>query len=199
MEMEIKNIIKKIKEEGVAKAEHEAGEIIKRAEEKAGHIIKEAEKEKIKIVDKALKESQKLEENAKQAIVQASRDMLLSLREKVIVFFDQIMKQEVMEQISPEFIGSALVRLIENFNEKGIKEIEILLNEKDKKDIERFLFAKLKEKMAEGITLKVSPSIEKGFRIGRKDKASYYDFTDDALAEAFKNFMNPKMCGLLGV
>jgi len=50
---------------------------------------------------------------------------------------------------------------------------------------------------AKGVTFKISPSVEKGFRIGEKDKNYYYDFTDDALVEALKTYLNPKLLKIL--
>jgi len=90
-----------------------------------------------------------------------------------------------------------LNQLVENFKKDGENEIEILLNEKDKKELENIFLSKLKGEMKKGVELKVSPQIENGFRIGKKGDNSYYDFTDEAIAEVFKAFLNPKITEIM--
>jgi len=197
MEMDLQHIIDKIKEEGVGEAEKTASGIIERAKKEEKAIIDGAETEKDDIIDKARQEADRLKKNGEEAIRQASRDVLLALRERILALFDKVMKKEVTKQLSTDVLKDMIVRLVENFREKGEIEVEVLLSKKDKTDLEQVLFKHLKGEIAKGVTLKVSPGIEKGFRIGEKDKNAYYDFTDDAIAEAFKTFLNPKVTEIL--
>jgi vacuolar-type H+-ATPase subunit E/Vma4 len=128
---------------------------------------------------------------------QASRDVLLGLRENIVALFDGIIKKEIARQMSPDVLKEVLVKLIESFAKEKQFEVEVLLSEKDKKSMEKTLLSALKEDLKKGVTLKVSPSIEHGFRIGRKGEHSYYDFTDEAIAESFKTYLNPKVTELL--
>ncbi len=197
MEMDLKSIIDKIKTEGVSEAEQKAADITAQAENKADSIIKEADQKKEKILKKAEQDAGNLKKNAEEAVKQASRDVLLSLREQIIGLFDRVVKQEVAREMPPAALKEMIIAVSEKFKKEGLLDIEILLSEKDKKDLENTLLSALKKEMKKGVTIKTSPSIEHGFLIGEKGKSSYYDFTDDAIAEAFTAHLNPKIVEIL--
>jgi V/A-type H+-transporting ATPase subunit E len=97
----------------------------------------------------------------------------------------------------PAVLKEMIIEVSEKFKKEGLLDIEILLSEKDKKDLESTLLGVLKKEIKKGVTIKTSPSIEHGFLIGEKGKSSYYDFTDDAIAEAFTTYLNPKIVEIL--
>ncbi|MDP8258393.1 MAG: hypothetical protein P9L90_03100 [Candidatus Aadella gelida] len=197
MEMDLKGIIEKIKEEGVSEADKKAEEIISGAETKAKSIIKETEEKKDKILKKAAEEADKLRKNADESVKQASRDAMLALKASLIGLFDTVIKEEVSKELNPDILKETIVNFVDKFGDSEHTSLEILLNEKDKKSLEKTLFARFKDRMKTEVTLKVSPSVEKGFRIGEKGSNSYYDVTDDAVAEAFKAFLNPKISKII--
>ena len=199
MEMELNNIIAKIKEEGVGEAEKKASEIVSQAEEKAKLLLDNSREESKKILNNAREEAEKMLENGKKALRQASRDVLLSLREQIIKLFDSVMKKEIKQQLSPAVLKEMIVRLTENAAEKKQFDVDILLNEKDKQDLEKAMIKALKETAKKGVTLKVSPDVESGFLIGETGGNTYYDFTDEAIADAFKTYLNPKIARILTV
>lgn len=197
MEMDLTNIIAKIKEEGVGEAEKEAGNITEKAREEAARIVAEASRKKEEIIRDAEKDAERLRKNGEDAVKQASRDVLLGLREQIVSLFDSIVKKEVSSDLSKDVIKKMMGLLVENFKIEEDTEVEILLNDKDKQELEQFFLAELKETMKKGVTLKASPNIENGFRIGEKGQNSFYDFTDEAIAEAFRSFLNPKIMKIL--
>ena len=198
MEMDLKGIIDKIKKEGVSEAEKKAGEIISSAEEKARGMIETAKKERENIVGNAEEEAGKLQANAEKAIKQASRDTILSLKEEIVKIFDIVLKEKISDELKPDVLREAIIQIVNKFGDEEKIDLEVLLNEKDKKELEKTLFSKFKEKTKKELILKVSPAIENGFRIGEKGKNSYYDITDEAVAEAFKTFLNPRITRIIG-
>lgn len=197
MEVDLKNIIEKIKEEGVGVAEKKAADIKSQAEAKASEIIKAAESQRDEIIKNAKAEAEKLRNNGEESLRQASRDVLLSLRKSIVNLFDSVVKQDIQGQFKPDVLKDIITRVVENAAKEKVFEVEILLNEKDKTNLENVLFDDLKKEFKKGVTLKVSPNVEYGFRIGEKDGSSYYDFTDEAILEAFKAYLNPKMVQIL--
>ncbi len=197
MEMDLKNIIEKIKTEGVGEAEKEAQEMTDKAKEEAKNIIDAAEKQKEEIIAKAKQDAEKFQKNSEEALKQASRDVLLSLRQNIVALFDKVMKKEIGEQLSSEVLKEMIVKLVDLADQKEGYEVEVLLNDTDKKNLEKIFVGALKKEMQKGVTLKVSSGVEHGFRIGEKSGSSYYDFTDDAIAEAFKLYLNQKMAEVL--
>ena len=49
------------------------------------------------------------------------------------------------------------------------------------------------------LTFKGAKGIGGGFRIGERGKESYFDFSDEAIAEAFKRYLNPKLVEALDI
>ncbi|MFH1310519.1 MAG: hypothetical protein ABIH85_07580 [Candidatus Omnitrophota bacterium] len=197
MDVELKGIIDKIREEGVGAAEKEAKEIIQTAETRANTLIANAEKERKNILNEAKEEAMRQEKTGQDSVRHAARDVLLSLRENIVGLFDKVIKEEISGQFSPDLLKNSIGAIVENFCKEKSTELEVVLNEKDKESIQKYFLSKLKTKMAQNIEIKVSPNVKSGFLIGKKGKNSYYDFTDDALADAFKNFLNPKLIDIL--
>ena len=73
MAMDLKNIIERIKEEGVDEAQKKAGDIIAQAETKAAATIADAEEKKKGIIDEAGAEALKLKASSEEAMRLASR------------------------------------------------------------------------------------------------------------------------------
>jgi len=199
MATELNSLIQKIKEEGVEEAKKSSRNIIADAERKAGEIIDGARKKKAAIVESGEKEAADLKKSGEAALRQASRDCLLSLRREVIKLFDNITKCEISQKLSSEDLKGIIIKTIENFKKGEAINIEVLLNKKDKDALEETLLHALKKDLKKGVTFKVSSSIKNGFRIGEKGKDFYYDFTDEAVAEAFSLYLNPKIAKILKI
>jgi vacuolar-type H+-ATPase subunit E/Vma4 len=197
MEMELSNIIAKLKQEGVGEAEKEAARIKEKAEAEARAIVEEAMNKKKEIVSGAQQEARNLRTSGEEAVRQASRDALLGLRESVTDLFDRIMKKEVKEALTTETVKKMVLKLAENSGKDDTFSLEVLLNEQDRKELEGVLEKDLKKELGRDVTLKASPNVEKGFRIGEKGGNTYYDFSDEAIAEAFRAYLNPRVAGLL--
>ncbi|MFH1797983.1 MAG: hypothetical protein ABH844_01375 [Candidatus Omnitrophota bacterium] len=197
MEIELKGIISRIKEEGVDVARKEADELVLQAQKKSKTIVEKAVKEKEEILKNAKSEAEKMKANSEAALKQASRDVLLSLKENVVGLFNQILKQEVRQQLSADVIKEMILQLAGKFEIEKQSPIEILLNEKDKKVLEQALLSKVKKKLEEEIILKSADNIDKGFRVGKKGEHTYYDFTDEAIAEKVSVFLNPSIREIL--
>ncbi len=197
MEMDLKGIIEKIKTEGVDEAEVKASAIIEDAEQKAKEIVLGAEKTQKETIEKTEEESKKMVAKAEAAISQAARDAVLSLKGRITGVFDSIFKQNIAEILDSGLLKDMVIKLVDGFIEKGETNLEILVNEKDKDKLEKAVLAELKGKAKEGISFKVSPGIENGFLIKEAEGGAYYDFTDEAITEAFKAFLNPKVTKML--
>jgi len=197
MDMDLKHIIDKIKTEGVSEAEKQADEIVASAKTKAKNMIAEAEKEKQEIIKNAGEEAKKLKNNAEEAIKQASRDVLLGLKESIIAVLDKILKGDISGQLTPDILQQMILNMVKNLTADKAFDVEVLLNAKDKEKLDKLLVSAFKKETKKGVTLKVSPAVEHGFRIGEKGGTSYYDFTDEAIAEAFKAYLNPKVSAIL--
>ncbi len=199
MATELNDLINKIKKDGVEQAESEAAKIIDNANAKAEEITSAAEKKAQAIISRAKEDSDKLKTSSEQALKQAARDALLTLRGRVTEFFGRVVKSNVQDELSTSVLKDIILKAVECSIKEGMIDIEIVVSEKDKKALQKTLFAALRKEAKDHVVLKDSKAVEKGFRIGEKDKNSYLDFTDQAIAEGFKRYLSPKLIDTLDI
>jgi len=197
MEMELNSLIDKIKKDGVQAAEKQAGDIVNRAEAQAKKIIDDAEKKKSAALEDAKRRIAGMQSAQEAAVRQAGRDVLLMLRERVADFFYRIVNRQVEEALKPDTLKDVIIKAVENFKKDGFLDVDIMVSREDRARLEKTLFAALGAEMKGRVKLSESALIKKGFRIGERGKDSYFDFTDEAITEAFKKHLNPKLVELL--
>jgi V/A-type H+/Na+-transporting ATPase subunit E len=199
MEADLKNLIEKIKQDGVAQAETDAAKIIKDAQAKASDIINNAKQEGQAIIEGAKQDAENFKKASDTALKQAARDALLALRGRVSEFFARVVKEKVTEELNPEALKDIIVKAVEHAMKEGVAEIEVVLSDKDKKVLEKTLFGALRKEARERVLLQEKQGIKGGFRIGAKGAGSYLDFTDQAIADGFKRYLSPKLADALDI
>jgi V/A-type H+/Na+-transporting ATPase subunit E len=199
MESDLKSLIDKIKQDGVAQAESEASEIIKDARLQAEDILNKAKEEAQRIIANAQKESEDFKKASDIALKQAARDALLALRVRVSEFFARVVKDKVTEALDHDALKDIIAKAVEQSMKSGVAEIEIILSEKDKKSLEKTLFSALRKEAKERVLLQDKQGVQSGFRVGVKGADSYLDFTDGAIADGFRRYLNPKLADALDI
>jgi len=189
MESKLEHLIERIKQDGIAEAKKSADEIVTTAKKEAEGILKKARDDGKKIVEQAGQAADKLKSNAEAALKQAARDTILVTKEKLIKLCDAVLKQEVGLSLKPEFMQELILKIVSQWGET--KQLEVLVAEVDLKQLQRLLFTKSREHLKDTVTIKVDKGISKGFRIGLKDDAVYYDITDASIGEFLSEFLNP--------
>jgi len=197
MDVKLDNLIAKIKQDGIDEASKVSEEIIEKANNKAEAIVGEAENKAKKIEEKAKVLAAKLESNSRDALKQASRDLMLSLKGELIALFNRILKDKTGEALSPEFMAGLIAQIIDKWSPKNNIAWEILVNKSDKEKIEKALLISLRQEVKTTIEIRVSKAIDKGFRIGVKGEDLHYDFTDQSILEALGEFLNPSLTAIL--
>ncbi|ODS31989.1 MAG: V-type proton ATPase subunit E [Candidatus Scalindua rubra] len=188
------DLIQKIKSEGIEEAERKSEEIIKETELTASKILNKARQDARAITEEAEEEIRKKESASKMALEQAARDIILSVRTSLTEIFDSLIKKEYKKVLSGKTLETVLVKIIEGWqkNKMGDSNLELLLSESDRNSLFEGFLSKLNEEIKTGIELKVHPNIEGGFRIGIKGSHAYYDFTDEGIADALAEYLNPR-------
>jgi V/A-type H+-transporting ATPase subunit E len=193
MDVQLQELIDKIKSEGIKSAEQESARVLKDAQHKANDIIAEAHNEASGIITKARDEVQRFEHTAKDAVAQAGRNTILSLRTRITELFDALIAEQTKEAYTRKVLEEAIVSLIKSWSKKQIPNLQVLLSASDLKKIEKQLKSRLAEELKKGVELKPFPEIEAGFRIAMKDGSAYYNFTDQGIAEILAEYLNPKI------
>ncbi len=198
MDVQLQELIDKIKKDGVVTAEAEAAKIVEASEKKAEGIIADAQAKAAEIIKNAKAETERMEKASEEAIIQAGRNMLLSFKDSLIGELDGLIKAETEKAESKEVLTKLIPETVKAWAKNAdASELSVLLSEKDLKILESALTSELKAEVSKGLEIKPDKTLSAGFRIGVKNGAAYYDYSADSLAEMFAAYLNPKVAALL--
>ncbi|MBC6713685.1 V-type ATP synthase subunit E [Treponema sp. Marseille-Q3903] len=198
MDVQLQELIDKIKKDGVTAAEAKAAEIIESANKKAESIIAAAQEKSSEIVKKSKAETERMEKASEEAITQAGRNMLLSFKDSLIKELDSLILSETTAAESKTVLEKLVPETVKAWSKNAdASELSVLLNEKDLKELEKSLTASLKAEISKGLEIKPDKTLSAGFRIGVKNGAAFYDYSAESLAEMFAAYLNPKVAALL--
>lgn len=197
MDVQLQELIDKIKSEGIKTAEQESARVLKEAEHKANDILADAHDEASSIIAKAKEEAHRFEQTAKEAVKQAGRNTILSLRTRVIEIFDAVIAEETKQAYSLKVLEEAIVSLIKAWSKEQVPNLQVLMSSSDLKKIEKQLKSRLAAELKKGVELKPFPELQAGFRIAMKDGSAYYNFSDQGIAEILSEYLNPKIAEIV--
>lgn len=200
MDVQLQELIDKIKKDGVATAEKEAAKIIDDAEKKAETIIADAQAKAAEIIKNSKNETARMEKASEEAIVQAGRNMLLSFKDSLVKELDGLIQTETAKGESADVLAKLIPETVKAWAKNAdASELSVLLSEKDLKSLEKGLTAELKSEISKGLEIKPDKTLTAGFRIGVKNGAAFYDYSAESLAEMFAAYLNPKVADLMKV
>lgn len=199
MAEELKELIERINEEGIRAAEKKAKEIEALAVIKADEILAKAREKAGALLAEAGRKAAQTEETTKALLVQAGRDMLLSVRKEINSMLERLIISEMDSALNPVNIERIIMELIKTQGEKSKEEIIISLNKSDLDSLEKKFLGRLKEETKKGIILRPSQEVRAGFTVSFDAGKSRYDFTDRSLAEYIGNYLKPKLNAILNL
>jgi len=197
MDVKLENLIEKIKQEGIEEAEKQREAVLTEAGKKAEKILAEAKAQAEDMRNKAERDSAQFRQTAEAALAQASRDLVLKVREQLTFICDNLLRSQVREALSPEIVKEMLVKIAEKWDLQQGLSLEAVLSPEDRDRVKELVLSSLQEKAGQSLEFAVSPEIEKGFRINRKDENIYYDFSDESIVDSLKELVNPVLGEIL--
>ncbi len=198
MEIQLQELIDRIKKEGVEAAEAESEAIICAAKDEAEKIVARAKAEAEKILSDAKNETERMVKSGEDTIRQAGRNLLISFRESVTRELNVILSQNINSVYSSDAFVQLISDVVKGFAEKSdASDICVILNSESLEKFEKAMLASLKEKILCGVTLKASDSFDGGFRISVNNGSAYYDFSTASVVEMLSNYLTPRITGLL--
>jgi V/A-type H+-transporting ATPase subunit E len=199
MSENLKGLLEKINQEGIKSAEEKARVIEDKAGKNAEKILGDAGRLADEIIRKAKAEAEKTKAGADLSVKQASRDLLLGLKEDIRKTLNKIIAGEINQALSSEEIAGILAGLIDKYAEKNGKadDIKVLVKKEDLEKIKNTFVSKLKDKVKAGVEFRPSQNINAGFSISFDKGRSYFDFSDEGLLEALSAYLNPELAKLI--
>ena len=198
MDVQLQELIDKIKKDGVAAAEKESAKTIAESEKKAEKIIADAQEKAAEIIKNAKIEAEKTEKASDEAIKQAARNMLLSFKDSLIKEFEGIILEDTSKAMSKDVLAKVIPETVKEWAKNtDASGLSVLLSEADLKALEAGLKNELKAQISKGMEVKADKSLSSGFRIGVNNGAAFYDYSVESLAEMFSTYLNPKVAALM--
>lgn len=198
MEIQLQELIDKIKKEAVEAAEAEAVSIRKAAMADAEKIVTDAQAQADRIVKAAKAETDRMTKSSEDAIRQAGRNLLLSFRESVGKELEAIVGKNVAAVYSSEAFAQMIIHAVENWTDRPeAEDITVFLSREDLEKLEGTLLAALKQKLSAGVTLKPSDTLDGGFRIAVQNGSVYYDYSAEAVVDMLSGYLSPRVTALL--
>ena len=198
MDVQLQELIDKIKKDGVASAETSAQKIIADAEKKAQAIINEAQEKADGIIKNAKAETERMEKASEDAIEQAGRNLIISFRDGITKELNAIVTEKTEKALEKDTLKKLVPETVKAWAQnQDASDLAVLLSPKDLKALEADLKSSLKAQISKGLVIKQDSSVTSGFRIGAKDGSAFYDFSAEEVAELFSAYLNPRVTALM--
>lgn len=198
MDVQLQELIDKIKKDGVASAEQEAKTIKENAQKDAESIIAAAKEKADSIIKDAQAETTRLEKASIDAIKQASRNLLISFRDGISAELSALIEAETKTAYSKSLMEKLIPETVKAWVSKSdASEVSVLLSEGDLNELKSGLTSSLKAEIEKGLEIKPDKTLSGGFRIGMKNGAAFYDYSAESVAELFAAYLNPKLADIM--
>ena len=197
MDVQLEELLDRIKSEGVDAAEKKAAEIVDAAQTSSKQIVAGAEQRAAQIIAEAEAQAEKLERTGKEALSQAGRDLLLNIQSKIADVFQAVIREEASSELTGDLLGKAIISVVQQLSSAEATDASVLLPSEEFERLESGLRSKLAEKIRQGLEIKPSDSIDTGFRVTVEGGAAYYNFSAEEIAAILAERLNPKLAELL--
>lgn len=198
MDVQLQELVERIRKDGVDTAETKAAEIIKNAEAKAAAIVSSAQKEAERLAKKAEEDAARSEAAAVSAIQQSARNLLISFRDGISGELESLVKQGVAKAYGAQVLETLVPQAVKSWiAATGSDDLAVILSKADLETLEAVFAKELKAELAKGLTLRPDSMLSGGFRIGEKDGSAYYDFSAEAVADLFSSYLNPRVAEIM--
>jgi len=197
MDIQLSELIEKIKKEGIETAQAEASRLKTAAESEAQKIVEDARHQAGAIVAKAEEDAKRSEAVGIAALEQAARNLVLAFKAEIQGFLDKLITETVSSAYSLDIIKRLLPDLIKNWAVKNTDSLTVLLSEGDLKKLDDASKTSLASALKGGVVLKPEKTIGNGFRIAEKDGSAFYDFSAESVALMLSAYLSPKLADTL--
>jgi V/A-type H+-transporting ATPase subunit E len=197
VDIQLQELIEKIKKEGIESAQAEATKLKANAETEAKEIIAQAKRQADTMMAQAKEEASRSEKAGIAALEQASRNLVLSFKGEIQGLLDKLVSDAVHSTYSADVIKGVLPDLVKNWASKNSDSLSVLLPEKEIKQLDDAFKARLASTLKGGVEIKVGKTLDGGFHIAEKDGSAFYDFSAETVANMLSAHLNSKLAETL--
>jgi V/A-type H+-transporting ATPase subunit E len=197
MEIQLQELIDKIKKDGIESASEEAAQIKAQAESEAGRILEAARKEAADIVARGKADAERSEKAGVAALEQASRNLVLAFKGEIEALLAKIVAARVEAAYGEEALKSIIPDVVKNWAAGGKDSLDLILGEESLGKLRSYFDGALAAELSKGVELKSDRNLGAGFHIANKDGSAYYDFSAESVAELLSAYLNPRLSDIL--
>jgi V/A-type H+-transporting ATPase subunit E len=197
----VKELITRLRDEGVKAGEEKAGRILADAEKKAAEMLSKAKSQSEAMLNEARKEIDSEKTAARESLQIAVRDAVLSLKEQLSVRFASHVKRLVSSDLADKTFLKKLVLAVagrsvpEEIKDKSLQVLisdELLGDHAKNKEIDPLVLSISKDLLREGITLGSSGDRAGGIRLQLKGEDLEIDLTEKTLSDSILRYLVPR-------
>jgi len=201
MDIQVQELINKIKKDGIESASEEAARIKHEAEAEAKQIVEAAKKTAAEVAAKGKQDAERFEKAGVAALEQASRNLVLAFKGEIQALLDAIVAGQLGKSYNDDVLKTIIPELVKSWSAKrasgGADSLAVLLPEASLTKLRTFFKTKLSAELKKGLELKSDRHLVNGFRIANKDGSAYYDFSAESVAEMLSAYLNPRLAEIL--
>ncbi|PKN72183.1 MAG: V-type ATP synthase subunit E [Candidatus Cloacimonetes bacterium HGW-Cloacimonetes-3] len=193
MSDQLQDLLKRVYDEGVAKANAEAESILSEAKSKAEEIINKATLEAENSLKIAAKESADLKKNTDSDLQMAANHSLSALKQKAIeLILDKAISEKLNNTFNDiEFMQKLIIETLSAWKANAGTG-NIVISESMKPQLDEFFIKSLKDIFKGELNVDFSPLMKQGFQISPADGSYRLSFTDEDFANLFKSYLRPR-------
>ncbi|GHV68455.1 V-type ATP synthase subunit E [Spirochaetia bacterium] len=202
MDIQLQELIDKIKRDGIESASEEAARVKIQADTEARRIVEAAKKEADEIIARGKADAERSERAGAAALEQASRNLVLAFKGEIQTLLDKLVAQETSAALGEDVLKAALPEILKSWVSKGGDSgnqgsLDLLLPEAELGKLQSWFTGKLTAEIKKGVELKADRNLGAGFRIANRDGSAYYDFSAESVAELLSAYLNPRLGDIL--
>lgn len=195
MDNKLDILTKKIYEQGVEKANHDAVEIVENAKKEAEKIVNDAKTEAERIVNQANKEAEELK-------TKVNADVKMAATQSIAVTKQEIEKMVVMSAAeqgvkasmsSADFVKELIIDIVKAFNPENASPValDLILPEAMRKEVEPFVKNEINKMFKSNVTVSFNKKLGGGFKVAPQDGGYVLQFTDEEFNQLISNYLRP--------
>jgi V/A-type H+-transporting ATPase subunit E len=210
----IEELIGRLRDEGVMKGRSQADQMQKEAKAKADQILRQAKEDAERIRQHAQKEADNLRQASNEAMELAFRDTVLALKSQLNQRFTGEVKRlvreaqekqdllekmilEVAGRLRPEVEAAEQVEVLLPRKVLGLAELSQKPEELEKGILTHFVRLNSQSMLRDGVNFGFAKDHEGGLKLRLVDREVVLDLTDQAVAAAILEHLQPRFRALL--
>ncbi|HCM27983.1 MAG: V-type ATP synthase subunit E [Treponema sp. GWB1_62_6] len=197
MDVQLQELIDKIKKDGIESASAEAARVRAEAEAEAKRIVEAGRREAADLVSKGKADAERSEKAGIAAVQQASRNLVLSFKAEMERLLEALVVRETAAAYSDDTLKAVIPELVKSWAARGQDSLDLLLPADSVARLDGFFKSALAAELKKGMEIKGERTLGAGFRIAARDGSAYYDFSADAVAELLSAYLNPRLAEIL--